>query len=131
MRITYERRQTIKEYIINCYSGGPAKIYIEELLAALELAYADEKRMATEIAQNMESIRYLRKKVAELENVRPRVMTPELRQQIARSGGVAVSQDRKHMAQIGQKGGGVISQDREHMATIGQKGGLKPKKGKK
>jgi len=39
-------------------------------------------------------------------------------------GGVAVSQNRDHMAQIGRKGGIAVSANREHMVSIGRLGGL-------
>ena len=47
------------------------------------------------------------------------------RKEAARKGGLAVSRDRRHMAEIGRKGGEKVSQDREHMARIGKKGGEK------
>ena len=47
------------------------------------------------------------------------------RREAARTGGLAVSRDRAHMAEIGRKGGEKVSQDREHMARIGKKGGEK------
>lgn len=49
--------------------------------------------------------------------------SPETRAQVARKGGQAVSQNRRHMAEIGRKGGEAVSQNREHMAAIGKKGG--------
>ncbi|EKD59060.1 MAG: hypothetical protein ACD_56C00003G0011 [uncultured bacterium] len=45
------------------------------------------------------------------------------REQVARKGGQAVSQDRQHMSDIGKKGGQAVSQDRQHMSDIGKKGG--------
>lgn len=45
------------------------------------------------------------------------------REQVARKGGQAVSQDRQHMSEIGKKGGQSVSQDRKHMSEIGRKGG--------
>jgi len=40
-----------------------------------------------------------------------------------KKGGVAVSRNRRHMAEIGRRGGERVSRDREHMAQIGKKGG--------
>lgn len=45
------------------------------------------------------------------------------RSEAGRKGGVAVSQDRAHMAEIGRKGGETVSRNRAHMAEIGRKGG--------
>ena len=45
------------------------------------------------------------------------------RSDAARKGGLAVSSNRRHMAEIGRKGGQTVSQNREHMAKIGEKGG--------
>lgn len=50
-------------------------------------------------------------------------MSPEVRKEVARKGGQAVSRNRQHMAEIGRKGGQTVSQNREHMSTIGRKGG--------
>ncbi len=44
------------------------------------------------------------------------------REQAARKGGEAVSQNREHMASIGRKGGEAVSRNREHMAEIGRLG---------
>lgn len=55
-------------------------------------------------------------------------MSPEVRREVARKGGLAVSRNREHMAAIGQKGGQTVSQDREHMAAIGKKGGASSRK---
>ena len=49
--------------------------------------------------------------------------TPEQAREAGRKGGMAVSQDRRHMAKIGRKGGEAVSGDRAHMAEIGRKGG--------
>lgn len=46
-------------------------------------------------------------------------------------GGLAISQNREHMAAIGRLGGLKISQNREHMAAIGKKGGLSNNKSSK
>ena len=48
------------------------------------------------------------------------VMTPS---EVARLGGLAVSEDRKHMSEMGKKGGAVMGKNTEHMARIGKKGG--------
>lgn len=57
---------------------------------------------------------------------------PETRIRVARTGGLAVSQNREHMATIGRKGGLKTAENREHMSTLGKKGGQagkgKPKK---
>jgi uncharacterized protein len=53
------------------------------------------------------------------------------REEVARKGGEAVSQDRQHMAEIGRKGGETVSKDREHMSEIGRKGGEASQGGKK
>jgi general stress protein YciG len=50
-------------------------------------------------------------------------MDARTRQEVARKGGIAVSQNRQHMAEIGRKGGQAVSKNREHMAKIGRKGG--------
>jgi len=50
-------------------------------------------------------------------------MDPETRKEVARKGGLAVSQSRDHMASIGRKGGLSVSKSRDHMAEIGRKGG--------
>jgi general stress protein YciG len=44
------------------------------------------------------------------------------REEAARKGGEAVSQNRDHMASIGRKGGEAVSRNREHMAEIGRLG---------
>jgi hypothetical protein len=44
------------------------------------------------------------------------------REEAARKGGEAVSQNREHMASIGRKGGEAVSRNREHMAEIGRLG---------
>jgi len=49
--------------------------------------------------------------------------TSDQAREAGRKGGVAVSQDRRHMARIGRKGGEAVSGDRAHMAEIGRKGG--------
>ncbi|SRR5258706_9476514 len=49
--------------------------------------------------------------------------TSEQAREAGRKGGIAVSQNRDHMAQIGRKGGHAVSSDRDHMAEIGRKGG--------
>lgn len=49
--------------------------------------------------------------------------TPEQAREAGRKGGIAVSQNRDHMAEIGRKGGHAVSSDRDHMAEIGRKGG--------
>lgn len=57
---------------------------------------------------------------------RPRgtaAMAPEVRKEVARKGGLAVSRNRQHMAEIGRKGGQSVSKNRAHMAAIGRKGG--------
>lgn len=50
-------------------------------------------------------------------------MSPEVRREVARKGGLAVSKNRAHMAAIGKKGGLECSKDRAFMAKIGRKGG--------
>lgn len=50
-------------------------------------------------------------------------MDDKTKKEIARKGGLAVSQNREHMAKIGSKGGKSTSQNVEHMAEIGKKGG--------
>jgi hypothetical protein len=40
-----------------------------------------------------------------------------------KKGGVAVSRNKRHMAEIGRRGGERVSRDRDHMAQIGKKGG--------
>jgi general stress protein YciG len=50
-------------------------------------------------------------------------MDAATRHEVARKGGLAVSQNRQHMAEIGRKGGQTVSKNREHMANIGRKGG--------
>lgn len=52
-------------------------------------------------------------------------MSPEVRQEVARKGGLAISANKEHMAAIGRKGGQAISRDRDHMSRIGQVGGSK------
>lgn len=55
---------------------------------------------------------------------------PETRERVARSGGLAVSQDKAHMAEIGKKGGQSVSKNRAFMSMIGKKGGSTPRKKK-
>lgn len=45
------------------------------------------------------------------------------RREVARKGGIAVSQNKQHMSEIGRKGGLSVSKNKEHMANIGRKGG--------
>jgi uncharacterized protein len=54
-------------------------------------------------------------------------VSPERRREIARLGGLKVSQNRDHMKQIGIKGGKTISANRAFMAEIGLKGALAKK----
>ncbi len=52
-------------------------------------------------------------------------MSPEVRREVARKGGLAASANRARMAEIGRKGGKSVSANREHMSAIGRKGGAK------
>lgn len=57
---------------------------------------------------------------------RPRgtaAMDLETRREVARKGGLAVSQNRAHMSAIGKKGGASVSKNKAHMSEIGRKGG--------
>ena len=58
-------------------------------------------------------------------------MTPEKQREIARKGGMAVSENRQHMSEIGRKGGEAVSQNRNHMAEIGREGGKSSHGGKR
>jgi general stress protein YciG len=58
-------------------------------------------------------------------------MTPEKQREIARKGGMAVSENRQHMSEIGRKGGEAVSQNRDHMAEIGREGGKSSHGGKR
>lgn len=58
-------------------------------------------------------------------------MTPEKQREIARKGGMAVSENRQHMSEIGKKGGEAVSQNRDHMAEIGREGGKSSHGGKR
>ncbi len=58
-------------------------------------------------------------------------MDVETRQAVARKGGMAVSQNKQHMADIGRKGGQTVSRNRDHMAAIGRKGGEASRKQRK
>lgn len=50
-------------------------------------------------------------------------MDLETRIEVARKGGLKVSQNREHMREIGRRGGVSVSKNRAHMSAIGQKGG--------
>lgn len=50
-------------------------------------------------------------------------MSPARRREVARKGGLAVSQRPGLMQELGRLGGKAISSDRAHMAKIGRKGG--------
>jgi hypothetical protein len=58
-------------------------------------------------------------------------MDPDKQRELARKGGLTVSDDREHMSAMGRKGGLKIAADRQHMAEIGRKGGAAGKKKKK
>lgn len=47
-------------------------------------------------------------------------MTPEKRREIARLGGLAVAQDKKHMSELGRKGG-LVCAEKHDMAELGKK----------
>lgn len=50
-------------------------------------------------------------------------LDPALQKEIARRGGVRISQNREHMSRIGKLGGAATSSNREHMREIGKRGG--------
>jgi len=52
-------------------------------------------------------------------------MASEGRLRAARAGGLAISQDREHMAALGRRGGQTVSRDRAYMAEIGARGGAR------
>lgn len=65
------------------------------------------------------------------ETKRPRgtaAMDLDTRKEVARKGGLKVSQNRQYMAEIGRKGGQSVSNNKAHMAEIGRKGGSSPRK---
>lgn len=55
-------------------------------------------------------------------------MSPEIREEVARKGGLTVSRNKQHMSAIGRKGGTSVSANKAHMAMIGRKGGATPRK---
>lgn len=52
-------------------------------------------------------------------------MSEATQKEVARKGGLTISQDRAHMSRIGKVGGTKVSRDRAYMQALGKKGGAK------